>query len=90
MNLANRRLPTASTPPNAPVYGARKSQSVRRWRRPTFGEFIERVRHEFGPTADLTGLEMAGYGIRERLNPDDIEQLCGQLGVPAEDFGVGP
>jgi hypothetical protein len=33
---------------------------------------------------------MAGYGRSERLTPADIEELCGQLGVPAEDFGVGP
>ncbi len=90
MNLATRRSPTASTSRAVPIYGARQSQSVGRWRRPTFGEFVDRVRHEFGPAADLTGLQMSGYGRSERLTPADIEELCGQLGVPAEDFGVGP
>lgn len=90
MNLSTRRSPIASTPRNAPIYRPRPTRSVRRWKRPTFGEFVERVRHEFGPAADLTGLQWSGYGRNERLNPADIEELCGQLGVPAEDFGVGP
>jgi len=64
--------------------------SKRSWKRPTFGEFVERVRHEFGPAADLTALQAAGFGRSEPLNPEDIEELCVQLGVPAEDFGVGP
>ncbi len=61
-----------------------------RWSRPTFGEFLDRVEHEFGTTADLSGLLLLGLGRDERLGPTDIEALCGQLGVPAEDFGVGP
>lgn len=88
MSLAPRRTPAASFPAHQPFYGARRQKSVRRWRRPTFGEFLERVRHEFGPAADLSGLELAGYGSSERLDPADIELLCGQLGVPAEDFGI--
>ena len=90
MNLGSRRLPAASTPRAIPSHRARPTRSVRRWRRPTFGEFVERVRHEFGPAADLAGLQMTGFGSSDRLNPSDIEELCGQLGVPAEDFGVGP
>ena len=61
-----------------------------RWNRPTFGEFLERVEHEFGAAADLTGLMLLGVGRDEVLEPSDIEALCGQLGVPPEDFGVGP
>ena len=90
MNLGIRRSPAASIPRAVPYYGARQARSVRRWKRPTFGEFVERVRHEFGPAADLAGLEMTGFGSSDRLNPSDIEDLCGQLGVPPEDFGVGP
>jgi hypothetical protein len=61
-----------------------------RWASPTFGEFLERVEHEFGAAVDLAGLMLMGLGRDERLDPTDIEALCGQLGVPAEDFGVGP
>lgn len=60
------------------------------WNRPTFGEFLERVEHEFGAAVDLAGLMLLGLGRDEQLEPTDIEALCGQLGVPAEDFGVGP
>lgn len=65
-------------------------QPPERWNRPTFGEFLDRVEHEFGATADLSALLLLGLGRDERLGPTDIEALCGQLGVPAEDFGVGP
>jgi hypothetical protein len=51
---------------------------------------LERVEHEFGLTADLSGLLLLGLGRNERLAPTDIEALCGQLGVPPEDFGVDP
>ncbi len=61
-----------------------------RWNRPTFGEFIERVQHEFGSAIDVAGLMLLGFGRDEPLEPSDIQVLCGQLGVPAEDFGVGP
>lgn len=61
-----------------------------RWNSPTFGEFLERVEHEFGATVDLAGVMLLGLGRDEHLDPGDIEALCGQLGVPAEDFGVGP
>ncbi len=61
-----------------------------RWSSPTFGEFLERVEHEFGSAADLNGLLLLGLGREEHLAPTDIEALCGQLGVPPEDFGVGP
>ena len=60
------------------------------WNRPTFGEFMDRVEHEFGAAVDLAGLLLLGLGRDEPLEPSDIEVLCGQLGVPAEDFGVGP
>lgn len=62
----------------------------RRWKRPTFGEFLEQVEHEFGSAADLNGLLLLGLDRDEPLAPTDIEALCGQLGVPPEDFGVGP
>jgi hypothetical protein len=65
-------------------------QPSQRWNSPTFGEFLERVEHEFGVAIDLAGIMMLGLGRDERLDPTDIETLCGQLGVPAEDFGVGP
>lgn len=64
--------------------------STENWNRPTFGEFLERVEHEFGAAVDLAGLMLLGFGSDEPLEPTDIEVLCGQLGVPAEDFGVGP
>lgn len=60
------------------------------WKRPTFGEFLERVEHEFGSTADSSALLLLGLDRDEQLAPSDIEVLCGQLGVPPEDFGVGP
>jgi len=60
------------------------------WNSPTFGEFLDRVEHEFGAAIDLAGVLMLGLGRDERLEPTDIEALCGQLGVPSEDFGVGP
>lgn len=60
------------------------------WSCPTFGEFLDRVEHEFGSAADLNALLLLGLGRDERLAPTDIEALCGQLGVPPEDFGVGP
>jgi len=61
-----------------------------RWNSPTFGEFLERVEHEFGAAADLAGLALLGFGRDEHLAPTDVQALCGQLGVPAEDFGVEP
>ncbi len=60
------------------------------WSCPTFGEFLDRVEHEFGAPADSSSLLLLGLGRDERLAPSDIEALCGQLGVPPEDFGVGP
>ena len=60
------------------------------WNGPTVGEFLDRVQHEFGAAADLSGLLLLGLGRDEQLEPTDIEALCSQLGVPAEDFGVGP
>lgn len=60
------------------------------WNGPTFGEFLERVEHEFGATADISSILLLGLRRDEQLEPHDIEALCSQLGVPAEDFGVGP
>ena len=60
------------------------------WSGPTFGEFLERVEHEFGASADTSGILLLGLRRDEQLEPTDIEALCSQLGVPAEDFGVGP
>lgn len=62
----------------------------RRWRRPTFGEFLDQLEHEFGASADLAALMMLGVGRDEKLGPTDIEALCGQIGVPPEDFGIDP
>jgi hypothetical protein len=76
---------TGSDSGDTPLWPPRRD-----WNRPTFGEFLDRVEHEFGATADLSGLLLLGVDPAERLGPTDIESLCGQLGVPPEDFGVGP
>jgi hypothetical protein len=48
------------------------------------------LEHEFGGRLDTSVLLLAGVGRNERLKPSDIEALCSQIGLPAEDFGVGP
>ena len=58
------------------------------WRSPTFAEFVAQVEHEFGGSVDVSRLFSAGLGSNEHLSPDEVKALCGQLGVPAEDFGV--
>ena len=63
---------------------------VPQWHGPTFGEFVDRVRHQFGSTADLDALLLMGMRRDEALAPSDIEALCSQLGIPPEDFGVDP
>ena len=65
-----------------------KLLSSSRWRRPTFGEFVERVEHEFGVAAAANGLLLMGIDREESLSPGDIRAICSQLGVPPEDFGV--
>ena len=61
-----------------------------RWRRPTFGEFVEQIEHEFGSTPDLASLHAVGLGPGDPLEPGDIRLLCSEIGVPPEDFGVEP
>lgn len=61
-----------------------------RWHGPTVGEFVERVEHEFGAASDLTRLLGNGMQSDDSLAPADVRDLCNQLGVPAEDFGVEP
>lgn len=85
-----RNGPCTSTTPQSHGMDAHVWALPSRWDRPTFAEFLERVEHEFGSTADLSALLLLGLGRDERLAPTDIEALCGQLGVPPEDFGVGP
>lgn len=60
------------------------------WDRPTFGEFVALVEHQFGLGDEAAGLLAAGIGRDEALSPGAIRRLCGQLGVPPEDFGVEP
>lgn len=60
------------------------------WERPTFGEFVERLEHQFGLGADAEGLELAGLRRDEPLTPEEIRALCAELGVPPEDFDVEP
>lgn len=62
----------------------------RGWKRPTFGEFVERLQREFGITIRRNGLHFAGVTRGEELEPSDIRTLCLQVGVPAEDFGIEP
>ena len=64
--------------------------SSQRWNSPTFGEFVDKVEHEFGKAADVAGLLLLGLERDEPLHPTDIETLCSQLGVPSEDFGLDP
>ena len=70
--------------------GRSTAPDVRPWQRPTFGEFLDQLEHEFGGRLDTSVLLLAGVGRSERLAPSDIEALCLQIGLPAEDFGVGP
>ena len=62
----------------------------RGWKRPTFGEFVERLEREFGITHRRNGLHFAGVTRGEELEPSDVRTLCLQIGVPAEDFGIEP
>lgn len=61
-----------------------------RWHGPTVAEFVERVEREFGAAPDLTRLLRDGMPAGDSLAPEDVRDLCHQLGVPAEDFGVEP
>lgn len=62
----------------------------RGWKRPTFGEFVERLEREFGISIGRNSLHFAGVTRGEKLEPSDIRTLCLQVGVPAEDFGIEP
>ena len=70
--------------------GRATTPAIGAWRGPTFGEFLAQLEHEFGGRLDTSVLLLAGVGRNEQLKPSDIEALCSQIGVPAEDFGVGP
>jgi hypothetical protein len=51
-------------------------------------EFVERVEREFGAASDLTRLLEDGMLGSDSLAPAEVRDLCNQLGVPSEDFGV--
>lgn len=78
------------SPKRAARLGRSTAPAVRPWHRPTFGEFLAQLEHEFGGRLDTSVLLLAGVSRNERLEPSDIEALCSQIGLPAEDFGVGP
>ena len=74
----------------AATLGRSTAPAVRPWQRPTFGEFLAQLEHEFGGRLD-TSVLLTETSIRAAaLAPSDIEALCSQIGLPAEDFGVGP
>jgi len=62
--------------------------ALRRWTRPTFGEFLRQVEHEFGDGVDTTGLFLTRADRDEPLTPGSVRELCELLGIPPEDFGV--
>lgn len=65
-----------------------ESEPFRRWRRPTFAQFVRQVEHEFGDSVDTSSLLLTHTDSDEPLPPSSIRALCEFLGVPAEDFGV--
>lgn len=73
--------------PNAPT--AAELALARAWEGPTLAELAECVEHQFGETPGLPGIYTLGFGRDEPLTPDDVSRVCEQLGLPAEDFGVG-
>ena len=74
---------------NPSPISSQNGREVRRsWRRPTFAEFLDRVEREFGSTPDLGNLPLTGLTRSERLGPGELRELCGQLGLPPEDFGL--
>ncbi|MFQ5526107.1 MAG: hypothetical protein ACE5GX_07560 [Thermoanaerobaculia bacterium] len=58
------------------------------WHRPTFGEFVRQIEHEFGDGVNLSSLYMIRADRNERLTPESVRSLCDLLGIPPEDFGV--
>ena len=80
---------TRRRPQLAPPFQAELTLGSR-WDGPTVGEFVERVEREFGAAPDLTRLLGDGWLKSECLAPAEVRDLCNQLGVPAEDFGVEP
>jgi len=60
------------------------------WNRPTVGEFIQRVEHQFGTPGDEVSRLLAGYRRNDRLASGDVRELCDRIGLPATDFGVDP
>ena len=87
MRLATNFLRHERSEPSPPLQT--KLVLGSRWQGPTLGEFVDRVEREFGAPSDLTDL-LSGAGRNEPLAPAEVRALCGQLGVPAEDFGVEP
>lgn len=73
---SSRREPSSALP------------EVQVWSRPTLREFVAQVEQEFGKGVDLSALFHTGLGRNERLSPADVKALCGQLGLPPDDFGV--
>lgn len=60
----------------------------RHFQRPTLGEFIRQLEHEFGGSLDVSALEHTGLARDEDLSPRELEALCRQIGVPPGDFGL--
>lgn len=58
------------------------------WTRPTFGEFVRQIEHEFGDSVDLSSLHLIRADRDERLTPNSVRRLCELIGIPPEDFGV--
>jgi hypothetical protein len=60
----------------------------RHFQRPTLGEFIRQLEHEFGGSLDVSALDHTGLANDEDLSPRELEALCRQIGVPPGDFGL--
>jgi len=60
----------------------------RHFKRPTLGEFIRQLEHEFGGQLDVSALNHTGLANDEDLSPRELEALCRQLGIPPGDLGL--
>jgi hypothetical protein len=60
----------------------------RHWQRPTLGEFLRQIEHEFGGALDVSALDHTGLAYDENLSPGELAVLCRQIGVPPGDFGL--
>lgn len=84
-----RRIRRRKPFPVSPHVSPHNGREVRRsWRRPTFAEFLDQVEREFGSVPDLGNLPLTGMTRSERLGPGELRDLCAQLGLPPEDFGL--